>query len=104
MNRKIPPDAFDYYVSLSSERSYRAVADRYQVSKRAVTMHAGKEKWPVRLEKIEAEAREQSDKRLVETLEESRSRHLKMVRVMASRALSAIKEYPLTSGMEGSRA
>ncbi|MHC4946473.1 MAG: hypothetical protein ACYTG7_25970 [Planctomycetota bacterium] len=36
MNKKLSPDAFAYYWSLGSERSYQAVADKYGVSKRAV--------------------------------------------------------------------
>ena len=104
MIRKITPDAFDYYVALGPERSYRGVAKHFEVSKRAVTDHAGKEKWAQRLKEIEARARAESDKRLVETLEEIQSRHIKMARAMAARALKAIMEYPLTSGMEGIRA
>jgi len=45
MARKIPADAFDYYASLGPDRSYRAVAERYGVSKRAVTKHAAAEGW-----------------------------------------------------------
>ena len=35
--KKIPPDAFDFYFSLGPPRSYQAVADKYGVTKRAVT-------------------------------------------------------------------
>ncbi len=34
---RIPPEAFDFYVGLGPERSYRQVAGRYGVSKRAIT-------------------------------------------------------------------
>jgi len=104
MTNRIPPDAFDWYVALGPGRSYRAVAERYGVSKRAVTKHAVKDKWAERLDKIEAEAREKSDKRLIESIEEMRSRHIKTLRAIHSRALSALKQYPLTSGMEAIRA
>lgn len=101
---KIPSDAFEFYVSLGPSRSYRAVAEHFGVGKRAVTKHAAHEDWPGRLAKIEEEARERSDRKLVETLEEMRTRHLQMVRAMQARALVALKNFPLTSGMEGIKA
>ena len=47
--RKIPPDAFDFYFSLGPPRSYQAVANKYGVTKRAVTNLAGREDWQRRL-------------------------------------------------------
>lgn len=104
MSSKIPTDAFDYYVALGTERSYQAVADHYGVSKRATTKCAAREDWATRLSKIESAARETSDQRLAETLEETRSRHLRMLRAMGTRAIAALKQYPLSSGMEAMRA
>ena len=104
MHRRIPSDAFDFYVSLDTKRSYRAVAEHYGVSKRAVTKCAGREKWSERLARIESTAREKSDQRLAETIEDMRTRHLKTIRAMSARALRALSEYPLTTGMDGMRA
>lgn len=104
MVRKIPEDAFDFYVGLGAQRSYQIVADRYEVTKRAVTKHAAREAWGERLARIEAEARERSDKRLIETIGEIRSRHLKTLKVMNARAISALQQYSLNSGMEAMRA
>jgi hypothetical protein len=101
---RIPPDAFDFYVSLGPERSYQAVAKRYGVSKRAVTKCAAREHWMSRLSKIEKDARENGDKRLAETMEQMHERHLKTVRAMQARALAALKQYPLSTGMEAMRA
>ena len=98
MTGKIPSDAFEYYVSLGPGRSYRAVAEHYEVTKRAVTKHAGREGWAERLDKIEQEARDDSDMRLIEVLRETHERHLKTVRAMQARALAALKQYPLASG------
>ncbi len=104
MSGKISSDAFEYYVALGPGRSYRTVADRCGVTKRAVTKHAAREGWTSRLEKIEQEAREKSDGKLVEVLGEMHDRHLKTVRAMNARALTALKQYPLSSGMEAMRA
>ena len=104
MTGRIPEDAFDYYVGLGSERSYRAVADHYGATKRAITKVAAREGWAERLANIEKTARERSDQRLAETLEEVRSRHLKTLRAMNARALAALQQFPLNSGMEAMRA
>ena len=52
--KKIPSNAFDFYVSLGPRRSYEAVAARYRVSKRAVTRCAAREGWQGRLADLEA--------------------------------------------------
>ena len=64
MTAKIPADAFDYYVSLGPTRSYEKVALRFDVSKRGVANRAAAEHWQERLEKIDREVQELSDKRL----------------------------------------
>jgi hypothetical protein len=97
---RIPADAFDYYVSLDAERSYQAVAEKYGVSKRAVTQCAKREGWAERLAAIEQEAREKMDKRLAESLEERRERHLTVIRAMLSRSVAALQKYPLNSAMD----
>ena len=104
MTRKIPDDAFELYVGLGTERSYQSVADHYEVTKRAITKHAVKEGWSERLAKIEAEARERSDKRLVDTIDDIRSRHLKTLKAMHARAVTGLQQFPLNSGMEAMRA
>ena len=104
MSRRIPDDAFDRYVSLGATRSYQALADEYGVTKRAVTKRAAKENWAERLEKVEADARKQSDQKLSESISEMRSRHLTTIRAMQSRAVSALQKYPLNSGMEAMKA
>ena len=102
--RIIPPEAFDYYVSLGLDRTYQQVADKYGVSRRGVQKAADRENWGERLDKIEQEAQERSDKLLGETVAEIKARHRKMLKGMAGRAVKAISEFPLQSGMEGMRA
>jgi hypothetical protein len=102
--RKIPEDAFEYYVALGPTRSHQAVAQRYGVSKRAVSKCAVREEWSQRLAQIEKSSRDRSDERIGSALDEMRERHLKTLRAMNVRALAALKEYPLESGMEAMRA
>jgi hypothetical protein len=100
---KIPPEAFDFYVSLGHLRTYQQVADKYGVSRRGVQKVADRDNWGERLDEIEREAQDRSDKALSETVSEIRTRHLKMLKGMAGRALKAMAEHPLASGMEGVR-
>lgn len=102
--KKIPSDAFAFYVALGASRSYRVVGERYNVSKQGVAKYAARENWTERLEIIEAEAQRRSEAKLVESLEEMRTRHLKMVKAMSARALAGIKAYPISSGMDAMRA
>jgi hypothetical protein len=104
VSARIPDEAFDFYVGLGPSRSYRAVADRYGVSKRAVVKHALREKWAERLREIQEKARAEGDKDLAEEMAEMHARHKKMLRAMAVRALSGLKELELRSGMEAIRA
>jgi hypothetical protein len=104
VTQRIPEDAFEFYVGLGARRSYQAVADHCGVTKRAVLKHATKERWVERLEEIQDEARIESDKKLAADLAEMHERHRRMLRAVAGRAIAAIKEHPLASGMEGVRA
>ncbi len=101
--QRLPPESFEFYVSLGTERSYRAVAEKYGVSKRAVVDHARTECWIERLQRIEAEARERSEQRLVETIEEQRTRHLKTLRALHGRAIEALRTHTLDSCMEAAK-
>jgi len=101
---RIPPDAFEYYVSLGTGRSYDAVARRFGVSKRAITKRAATDRWRERLAQIEATARERTEEKLAETLEAVNGRHLKTLRVIQAKALQALQSMALDSAMDAVRA
>ncbi len=101
---RLPPDAFEYYASLGAGRSYMAVAEHYQVSKRAVSSFAKREDWQRRLEELEHQARQRSEQRVVENLEAMTERHLKTLQVIQRKALEALKNMELTTAMEAVRA
>ncbi len=104
MGRKLPPDAFSHYLGLGPDRSYQAVAQHYSVSKQAVTKAAQRESWQERLQKVERQAREGVDRRVVETLETMNERHLKTLRLIQRKALEALASMPLGTAMEAVRA
>lgn len=101
---KIPSDAFDVYVSLGPVRSYQALADRFGVTKRAITKAAAREHWQDRLVQIEAQVRERSDIKIVETLEAMNTRHLKMLQVVQGKALEGLRHFALKDAMDAVRA
>lgn len=104
MNRRIPQDAFAYYVSLGLTRSYQAVADRYGVSKTAVADLAERERWQPEVAEIDRKARDSAAKKAAETLEEMNDRHLKSLRVIQAKALEALRSTALDSAMDAVRA
>lgn len=103
--RKIPEDAFAFYVALGPEsRSYELVAKHFHVTKKTVVRAAEREQWQARLEGIERKAREETDAKLANELHAMNMRHRKLLIGMASRAASAIQAYPLKTAMEGIKA
>ena len=104
MNRKLPPDAFDFYVNLGPDRSYEKVAEEYGISKRGVTKAAHREDWAGRLARIETQARQATDKKIGESLEGMNQRHIKIVRAVQGKALETLKSMPLASAMDAVRA
>ena len=104
MAKRLPPEAFTYYVGLGPERSYLAVAEHFGVSKQSVTRAAAREDWQPRLADIERRARESTDQKAAESLEAMNDRHLKTLRVIQSKALEALKSQSLTSAMDAVRA
>ncbi len=92
MNRRLPPDAFEYYVSLGVERSYQAVADHFGVAKVTVTRRAKEEGWQDHTQELEAKARKKSDEKIVEMMDEVRERHIKGARALQAKALQVLRD------------
>jgi hypothetical protein len=104
MAKKLPPDAFDHYFSLGPQRSYQALAVHFGASKRAVTALAKREQWQERIQDLERKAREASDKKKLESLEERNERHLTALRFIQARAIEALKKMPIDAAMDAVRA
>ena len=104
MKSKIPPDAFEFYVSLGPERTYESVANKYGVSKTAIANHAKREDWSQRLVQVEREARQRVEKRAIESIEAMNERHLKVAQVIQGKALEALRNQPIDTAMDAVRA
>ena len=104
MRRKIPPDAYSYYLGLGQARSYDAVARRCGVSKRAVTNLAGKEGWQQKVAAADEQARARAVEKAQESIEEMNERHLKTVQLVQKKALEALRTSPIEGGIDAVRA
>jgi len=102
--RKIPPEAFDFYFSLGPGRSYQAVAERYQVSKRAVTTLALRDDWQGRLRELEEKAREEADRKKLQTLEAVHDRHMKALRMVFAKGVEALNRMAIDSPADAMKA
>ena len=104
MSGRIPPDAFEFYVSLGPDRSYERVAAQFGVSKRAVTKAAARQRWQQRVAELERKARESAEQKALESLEGMNLRHLKALKIVQGKALEALRSMPLSTAMEAVRA
>ncbi len=92
MNRRIPPDAFSFYLSLGIKRNYEAVAAKYGVSRRGVAEFAKREQWKERLASLDARARAIAEEKALESIEAMNERHLKESRFLQSKGIERLKE------------
>jgi hypothetical protein len=105
MNKKLPLEAYAYYVSLSlAERSYDAVATKFDVCERTVADTAKRDHWQERIAEQERRARDRVDERAVETLAQMNERHLKVFRYVQGKSIETIKSVPLESAMDAIKA
>ena len=104
MKRKIPTNAFDVYFAMGPGRSYDAMAERFRVSKQAITKTATKERWQERVAEIEQRVQADSKEKAVDVLKEMNERHLRVLRAIQAKALETLREKPLRTGMDAVRA
>lgn len=94
MTRKLPSDAFEFYLGLGVGRSYRAVAKQFDCSKVAVTNKARKEGWQARLTELERVARIQFEREACSELKTVKERQLKAARALQGKAIEALRDLP----------
>ena len=91
MNRKIPPEAFHFYMSLGPSRSYEAVAEEFECSRRGVADCAKRERWQERLAEVEGRAYERSEAQALESIAAMNERHMKIARYLQSKGLESLQ-------------
>jgi len=104
MERKLPPDAYSYYLSLGTKRSYQAVADHFEVSKQTVTKRAVRENWQDRIAELERDSHARAEKKYSDTLDEMNDRHIKMYTAVLGKAIETLRAMPITTAWQAIRA
>lgn len=103
MKRKIPPDAFAFYLGLGPGRSYQTVADQYTVSKRAVAFCAKREHWPKRIRDEDQKLREKAEKQAAESNKTVLAGQLKVLRFIQGKAIEALKSMSIDSAVDAAK-
>jgi len=103
VRRRLPPDAFAFYLNLGVGRSYEAVSNQFGVSKRAVVKRGVREHWQEKVAEVEAKARAAAEQKAFENLAAMNERHLKSLRVVQGKALEALRAMPLDTAMNAMR-
>ena len=104
MSRKLPPNAFAYYLELGVGRNYEAVGKQFGCSKRTVTNHATKDRWQERLAEAERARTKKAEEKAIETLDAMDERQLKVLRYIQGKAIETLKATPMDSAMDAVRA
>lgn len=76
--KKLPVEAFGFYVGLGSDRSYGDVAERYKVSTKTVSRLASKEKWQERILRINEEALAKAEEKSAIALQRTETSKLEL--------------------------
>ncbi len=89
--RKIPLDAFAYFMSLGPGRSYQKVAEHYGVTKRAIVNVAKRDRWQAQVEELEHAAHEDAREKMKSTIEATYEQHMKALRLVFGKGVEALK-------------
>ena len=97
-------ELFQAYVNMGDTRSYQRVADQYGVAKHTITRIAMEHDWLGRLKLIEDEARRAADKKLAEARAEAYERHIKLSKLIQSKALQGLQAHAFDSARDSAKA
>jgi len=97
-------EMFAEYVSLGEHRSYLKVAQKFGATKRTVHAMSQRAHWLERLAFIEAEAKKEADRRLLEARTEVHQRHLQLLRAIQQRGAQALQAHQFDNLRDASKA
>lgn len=102
--KKLPDDAYAYYLALGARRSHQAVARHFNVDKKTVTNRAVQEKWKEKIDEHDRTERERLERKAAESLEAMNDRHLKLISFVQAKSIETLKAMPLDSAIDAVRA
>lgn len=100
MSARLPDSAFEVYVGMGEARTYRGVADHFDVSVRAVTKRASRDGWKRRLGSLEVRVRRAMDAQLLIAEVGRRKRHFQELLSLQDQSLKALQDFPIRSATE----
>ncbi|MCC6808692.1 MAG: hypothetical protein IT381_14805 [Deltaproteobacteria bacterium] len=104
MKRKIPEEAFAYYAALGRRRSFQAIAERYGVTRQAVSKRAYRECWDIQVARLDEAAQAITKEDLLRLRCDTYERHTKMWTAVQGKALEALRDKPFRHGLDAVRA
>jgi len=95
---------FAEYVGMGDSRAYIRVAKLFGCAKKTIVAISQRNHWLDRLAFIEAEARKEADRRLLEQRTEVHQRHLQLIRAIQQRGAQGLQEHRFDNARDASRA
>jgi hypothetical protein len=95
-----PADAFELYRSLGIHRTYRAVAERLEVSGYAIARLAKHERWQARLAKLERRERIARNRQLVKRLSDQQLRVMRAPLDLRTKKIELVSHYKIKSATD----
>lgn len=102
-HRKLPAEAFSYYMSLGVDRSYALVAKKYGVTRRTVTRNAVREGWKASADEWTKKTRLTIETRSRESIASMTARHIDMAREIQAKALAELRRMPMKDASDAAR-
>jgi len=102
--KKLPDEAFAFYLAQGAGRSHLGVARHFDVDKKTVTNRAIKENWKDRVAEHDRQRRAETEKRAGESVSAMDDRHLKVAGYIQGKAIETLKSMPLDSAMDAVKA
>jgi hypothetical protein len=102
--KKLPDEAFAFYLAQGAGRSHQGVATHYGVDKKTVTNRAVAENWKDRVAEHDRQRRAEAEKRAGESISAMDERHLKVAGYIQGRSIETLKSMPLDSAMDAVKA
>jgi hypothetical protein len=104
VNKRLPANAFAYYLSLGAERGYDAVATHFGVSRKTVARAAAREDWQQRVAQADAKARDEAQQQYVDSIRQMNEQHLKVLQFVMSRGVEGLKNASVSNFADALRA
>lgn len=102
--KRAPADAFALFVALGTARTFELVATSYGLTPEFVVEVANRELWLDRAAELERRAEELAGPAHTRSTREADARHRRILQAVATKAITALRDFPLQNARDGIRA